>query len=207
VEIARELVELKLVPSAPEVWANASINQAGDHIARGELEEAGALLAPLHAHIEDEADTSMMWRYRLHLADAEARLALARGAPDVALRLAREELAGARQHGARKLEARAQELGARALVVLGERAEAEAELGEAAAVAAAIGYAPVRWRTLALESVLARRAGDGARAERSAAAVRSLTAELAAGLPETRLRLALAGLGERLAADPLGEIR
>jgi tetratricopeptide (TPR) repeat protein len=77
-EIAQEMVELKLVPSAPEVWANASINQAGDHIARGELEEAGALLVRLRARVEDESDPWMMWRYRLNLLDAEARHALAR---------------------------------------------------------------------------------------------------------------------------------
>jgi tetratricopeptide (TPR) repeat protein len=206
-EIAHEMVELKLVASAPEVWANASINQAGDHIARGEHEEAGSLLGRLRARVEDESDLAMMWRYRLNLLDAEARHALARGTPDVALGLARQELDGARRHQARKLEARAQELSARALLVLEQRPEAEAELRAASAIAVEIGYAPVRWRTLALDSVLARRGGDGARAERSAAAARFLTAELAAGLPEPRLRHALAGLGERLAADPLGAMR
>ena len=203
-EIAREMVELKLVPSAPEVWANASINQAGDHIARGELEEAGELLAGLHAHIEAESDPWMMWRYRLHLLDADARLALALGEPGAALRLAQQELAGARRHHARKLEARAQELAARALVVLEQRPEAEAALAAASATAAEIGYAPVRWRTLALEAALARRSGDAARAERAAAATRALTGGLAAALPEPRLERALRSLGERLAADPLG---
>ncbi len=206
-EIAQEMVELKLVPSAAEVWANASINQAGDHIARGELDEAGELLARLRTRVEDETDPWMMWRYRLHLLDAEARHALARGVPDAALRLAQQELAGARRHQARKLEARAQELSARALLVLEQRPEAEAELRAAGATAAEIGYAPVRWRALALDAELARRAGDGARAERSAAAARALTAELAVALPDARLRQALTGLGERLAADPLGGAR
>jgi tetratricopeptide (TPR) repeat protein len=205
-EIAHEMVELKLVPSAPEVWANATINQAGDHIARGELEEAGELLVRLRARVEDEPDTSMLWRYRLHLLDADARHALALGRPDAALGLA-QQLAGARQHRARKLEARAQELGARVLLVLERRPEAEAELLAASATAAAIGYAPVRWRALALEAELARRAGDGPRAERARAGTRALTADLAAGLPEARLGRALRGLDERLAADPLGAPR
>jgi hypothetical protein len=206
-EIAHEMVELKLVPSAPEVWANASINQAGDHIARGELGEAGELLARQRTRIEDESDVWMLWRYRLHLFDAEARLALALGRPEAALGLGRQELAGARQHRARKLEARAHEVCARALLVLEQRPEAEAALAAASATAAAIGYAPVRWRALALEAELARRAGDGARAERARAATRALTADLAAGLPEARLQRALQGLGERLATDPLGALR
>jgi class 3 adenylate cyclase/tetratricopeptide (TPR) repeat protein len=206
-EIAHEMVELKLVASAVEVWSNATINLAGDHLARGDFGAADELLARVRTRVEDESDPWMRWRYRLHLLDAEARLALARGAPEVALGLAREELDGARRHKARKLEARAQELAARALLVLEQRPEAEAELRAATATATAIGYAPVRWRALAIESALARRSGDGARAEQAAAAARALTAELAAGLPETRLRRALAGLGERLAADPLGTLR
>jgi hypothetical protein len=91
--------------------------------------------------------------------------------------------------------------------VLDRRPEAEAELRAAAAIAAEIGYAPVRWRALALDSVLARRAGDRARAERSAAAALDLTGRLAAALPDARLQHALTGLGERLAADPLGAPR
>jgi tetratricopeptide (TPR) repeat protein len=206
-EIAQEMVELRLVPSAPEVWANASINQAGDHIARGDLEEAGEMLALIRGRVEADQDPWMLWRYRLHLLDAEARLALARGRPEDALTRVDAELEGARRHQARKLEARAQELRARALLVIDRRPEAEAALREAYTVAESIGYAPVRWRALALESELARRAGDSPRAERQAAATRALTGELAAPLTDERLRRALVSLGERLAADPLGEMR
>jgi len=161
----------------------------------------------MRVQVDGEHNLWMLWRYRLHLLDAEARLALARGRPEDALARVDTELEGARRHQARKLEARAHELRGRALLVIDRRPEAEAALLEAQAVAEAIGYAPVRWRVLALESELARRAGDGPRAEHSAAATRALTSELASPLPDSRLRKALVSLGERLAADPLREMR
>jgi class 3 adenylate cyclase/tetratricopeptide (TPR) repeat protein len=206
-ELAQEMVELKLVPGAPEVWANASVNLAGDRIARGELSEAGELLAEVEERVAAESDPWMLWRYQLHLLDAQARLALAAGRAEHALAFVGRELDGARRHRARKIEARAEELRARTLIRLERTHDAEQALYAARSTAEAIGYAPVRWRCLALESVLAARAGEAGRAEGLAAGVRGLTAALAAALPDARLRRGLARLGERIAGDPLGELR
>ena len=145
----------------------------------------------------------MLWRYRLHLVDAEARLLLARGDAPAALRAAEGELAGARAHGARKLEARALELRGRALLTLDERPEAEAALREAAALAEAIGYPPVGWRAWALAGELARREGDAAGAARAAARVRAATERTAGALQDADLARELLTLGARLAEDPL----
>jgi tetratricopeptide (TPR) repeat protein len=156
-EMARELEELQLVAGAPEIRGNASINLAINHLVLGDAGAAEAHLAPVRAHVESTGDPWMVWRYRLHLLDAEARLALVRGEADRAWTLAAQELEGAQQHGARKLEARALELNGRALLALDRREDSEAALLDAISVAAELGYRPVQWRSFALLSELARR--------------------------------------------------
>jgi hypothetical protein len=64
----------------------------------------------------------------------------------------------------------------------------------------------VVWRSLSLLAELARRAGDGPRHARLAGEARALVEGLAAAVPDAE-RGALRGLGERLAADPLGAYR
>ena len=199
---ARAMVQLALVPGAPELYGNASINLARNRIALGDVAAAADLLAEVREQVDGESDPWMLWRYRLHLVDAEGRLLLAQGDPDAARAAAERQLAGARGHGARKLEARALELLGRTQLALDRRSEAEATLRDAVALAEGIGYRPVCWRAAALEAELARREGDGDRAERGAAWVRASTEELAGSLAHPDLAGDLRGLGVRLAADP-----
>ena len=205
--LAAEMVDLGLIAGAPEILANASINLAVNQIAMGRLDESLAQLEPIRDALEREGSPWMRWRYSLHLLDAFARWRLARREPEQALALALEELAGARRHGARKLEARALELRGRALVWLERHEEAEQGLEEALCLGRELGYPPVVWRALSLHSELARRAGDPVRAEHCADESRRIVEGLAAGLREEPIRARFGSLGEALASDPLGAYR
>jgi tetratricopeptide (TPR) repeat protein len=206
-DLAREMVELGLVPGAPELYANAAVNLAGNLTALGDLDGASEQLAPIQAQLDSDDDPWMRWRYSLHLLHGLARVHLARGEPERALAASDAELAGARRNVAKKLEARALELRGRALLVLDRRDEASGALREALAVAGQIEYPPVLWRALSLSGELARRAGDTAVAERRFGEARSLVEAKAHAVPEPGLQREFRSLGERLVTDPLGAHR
>jgi tetratricopeptide (TPR) repeat protein len=206
-DLARELVSGGLLPGAPELHGNASINLACNRIGEGELGAAAELLAPIREELSQPGDPWMRWRYGLHLLDAEARLALARGDAEGALASAQAELSGARRHGARKLELRALELRGRARLVMDLRDEAEADLRAALSPAQELGHPPVRWRAHSLLAEVARRNGDVGRARAEAAQVQAIVESLAGGLREEPMRRRFRALGQRLVADPLGAWR
>jgi class 3 adenylate cyclase/tetratricopeptide (TPR) repeat protein len=181
----------------PEIRANAEINLALNDLELGDLDGAGSRLEPLAAEYARPGDPWMRWRLELHLHDAAGRLALARRDPAAALAHADGELAGARRHRARKLEARALELRGRALLAEDRREDASVALGEALTVAGAIGYPPTQWRALRLLGEIARRAGRPADAQIHAARRRALVEPLANALPDDlrRALYATAGVG------------
>jgi tetratricopeptide (TPR) repeat protein len=205
--LAGEMVELGLVPGAPELYANASINLAGNRIALGDTDGALEHLEPVRADLERPGDPWMRWRYSLHVQDGLARLALARGDPERALGLIAEELEGAGRHRARKLEARALELRGRTLMTIGQPSEAHETLHQALALAQGLEYPPMIWRSESLLAELARRSGDRPEADRLAGQARGLVERLARALPEEELQRDLGALGERLVEDPLGAYR
>lgn len=207
VVLAAEMVELKLVPGAPELYGNASINLACNRIALADLDGAEEILTPLQEQIVTTEDPWMRWRYELHFLDATARLALARHDPENALDLLDRELAGAQRHNAHKLEARALELRARALIHLDRRPEAEEALRQAVVVGSQIGYSPVLWRSYSLQGELARRSGDANGFRELGARARDLVSQLAPAVPDARSRREFSALGEELAADPLAAYR
>jgi tetratricopeptide (TPR) repeat protein len=206
-ELAREMMELGLVADAPEIHGNATINLACNRIALGDVDGGRELIEPIQANLNAPGDPWQRWRYGMHVQDALARVELSRGQPEQALALLDEELAAARRHLARKVEARALELQGRVLVVLGRREEAAQSLEAALEVAREIGYPPATWRSLSLLAELARRAGDRAQAERLSSEARGLVQRLAGSLPEAELRHELGALGEQLVSDPLGAYR
>jgi hypothetical protein len=149
----------------------------------------------------------MRWRYSLHLLDAQARVALARGDLDRVLALTAQEVQGARCTDSRKLEARALELRGRALVAMDLRDDAFAVLSDASRVAAAIEYPPVLWRVFSLLAELARRADDRREAEAQASRAQGLVETLACALSEAELQREFRALGERLVVDPMDAYR
>jgi tetratricopeptide (TPR) repeat protein len=206
-EVADEMLELGLVASAPEPHANATVNLAGNLIALGDLGEADEQLDRLDTEMETNDDPWMRWRYRLHRHDTCARLLIARGDPEAALLLLEAELAGAREHSAAKIEARALAARGHVLVAIDRRDEADEALDAAVRVARRIEYPPALWRALALQAELDRRRGDDGQAARRVAEVRELTGRLADALTDPALAQALRSLGGAVGDDPLGAIR
>ena len=205
--LAGELVELGLVPSAPELYANAAINLSCNRVALGDYDGALEYLDPIRKSVEQPGDPWMRWRYSLHVLDASARRELAIGEPERALVLADREIEGARRHKAAKLEARASELRGRTLLSMDRREEAEAQLRAAYELADRIMYPPVIWRSTSLLAEVARRAGDSGRAESLAVEARTRVEGVSRSLADAELRSGLASLGERLVSDPISAFR
>jgi tetratricopeptide (TPR) repeat protein len=204
--LAGEMVSLELVPGAPELYANASANLAGNRVALGDLDGALEQLEPIRADLDRDGDPWMRWRYSLHVLDGLARVDVARGAPERALELIEQELEGARSSRSQKLEARALELRGRAWVTMDSRDEAEEALRGALQVARQIEYPPVVWRSLSLLAELARRSGRTSQGDRDATEARRLVEHLSRSLPGAELQQEFGGLGERLVTDPVGAL-
>ncbi len=206
-ELARTMVEEERVAAAPELYANGAINLAGNRLELGDVDGAERALEPILDQIRSDDDPWMRWRYSLHLLDARARIALARGELDDTLLLTRQEIEGARRSRSRKLLARALELRGRALLTADRLDESEAALNEAAELSDEIRYPPTRWRSSAMLAELARRRSDDTTARFLATRTRSLASQFAQGLPTRELQHGLSSLGERLATAPLAAQR
>ncbi len=207
VTLAEEMLELDLVAGIAEIHCNASVNLACSRIAVGDVDLADELLEPVRLEHDEGVDPWMRWRWSIHLADAEARLALARGDPEAALRHTEAEVEAARRNSARKLVARGLELRGRACLVMDDRDAAEASLREALEEAEAIGYPPAMWRAAALLGELAERTGDGSGADRARALSRSRLEAAAGTLGDEEIRRRLQDFGARLLEDPLATCR
>ena len=205
--LADVMVELELVPGAPELYANASINLAGNCTASGDLDGALEHLDPIRAKLAVAGDPWMRWRYGLHVLDGLARVALAQRDPERAAVLAHEEIEGARRHRARKLETRALELRGRALIIGDRPREGQQTLREALQVATEIQYPPATWRALSLLGELATRYGNRSEGAELSARACSLVESLAAPVSEAATRRGFGSLGERLVASPLEAYR
>jgi len=177
----------------PEIVSNSEINLAGNWLALGDVGRASGYLEPIRAALASPGDPWMRWRYALHAIDVGGRIALAAGRPEEALAAASEEAAGACQHRATKLEARALVLRGGALVAMDRRAEAEGALREAVRVAESIEYPRAAWEALRLLAEVKRRAGAVAEAERVLARRRVLVEAAAGSLPDAELRRVLVG--------------
>lgn len=204
VEVAEEMLQLDLVAGTEEIHCNASINLACNRMALGEPDAADAGLEAVRRESAEGKDPWMRWRWTIHLDDVEARLAVARGDPETAVRYADAEIAAARDFDAPKLVARGLELRGRACLMMDDRDGAEECLRVGLQSADAIAYPPAAWRAMALLGELARRSGDGAEAERCEAEVARRVEAAAATLEDETLRRRVRSLGRGLAEDLLG---
>jgi class 3 adenylate cyclase/tetratricopeptide (TPR) repeat protein len=205
--LAREMVDLDLVAGAPELYANAAINLAGNLIALGEPAAAQEQLAAIEEQLETDDDPWMKWRWSLHLLDTTARLALSRGDAETALAKVETELLGTRQRPVLKLEARALELRGRVLLTMDRRDEAVASLSEALELARRIEHPPVAWRALSLLGEVADRNGLNDAQAQCFAELRRLAGSKASSIPRDELRSEFRGLIDRLISDPMGSYR
>jgi tetratricopeptide (TPR) repeat protein len=206
-DLAREIVDLGLVAGAPELYANASINLAGNLTALGEPEAASDQLAVIQEQYDTDEDPWMRWRWSLHLLDALARVDLVRGEAEAALAKIDLEIAGAREKVVRKIEARALELRGRTLVFMDQREEAEDALRAALEIARQIEHPPVAWRALSLLGEVARRRGQTEITERYFAEVDDLIESKAPSIPRDELRSEFRAMAKQLVTDPLAAYR
>jgi tetratricopeptide (TPR) repeat protein len=204
---SQELVELGLVAGAPELYANAAINLAGNLNTLGETGGAAEQLARIQAQLDASDDPWMEWRYAIHLFDAQARLHLTRGELDRGLERAEQALRGAASASSAKLEARALETRGRLLLAMDRRDEAEPGLHQALELARSIGHPPVLWRAASLLAEVARRRGRAEETERWQAETLRCVEHIEQGLPGSELRSGLRDLGHLLITDPLASHR
>jgi len=206
-DLAREIVDLGLVAGAPELYANAAINLAGNLIALGEAEAAAEQLQAIQEQYDTDEDPWMRWRWSLHLLDSTARLALFRGDAELALDRVDAEIAATRKRRVDKIEARAYELRGRILLSMDQRAEAETSLREALDLSTRIEHPPVAWRSLSLLGEVAKRNGQKDAAQEHFAELRKLVESKAPSIPRDVLRREFRGLADRLVNDPLAAYR
>lgn len=166
--------------------ANSLINLGLDYIA---LERLGAAASAL-----DEADDAvnksdyLRWRSATRLTLARGELALARGRSERAIQLAADALAQATSTQAVKHAQQAHDLAGRALVTLGQQADAIERLERAVALASEIEYLAGQWRSLVhLAEALARHGRVSQARERRAEAAR-IIGTIAGNLRDSKLR-------------------
>jgi len=206
-DLAREIVDLGLVAGAPELYANAAINLAGNLIALGEPNAAAEQVAAIQEQYDTDEDPWMRWRWSLHLQDMKARLALQGGDAASALAHVEAELAGTRERKLHKIRARALELHGRILLTMDRRDEAKTSLSEALELATRIEHPPVAWRAHSLLGEVAQRNEQKDTAQGHFATLRDLIEAKAPSIPKTELRSEFRGLIDRLVSYPLAAYR
>ena len=174
-----------------EIIANSEINLALNRLALGDRGGAEAIIGPLRQGIDAPGDPWMRWRFALHAMEANARLALAKGDPETALRESRQAQERAARHRAVKLEARAALSGGRALLELERRDEARAATGFAIELARRIGHPRAEHRGLLQLASIALRCGDRDEARALSAQANAVRETIAARAPDGDLRKAL----------------
>jgi class 3 adenylate cyclase len=200
-QLAEQMVDLGLVPGAPELLANAAINLAGNFTALGDFDAAEELLDRVQQMTAHDEDPWQRWRYTPHLRHGQARLALARGQVDAAYELSLAEVGAARDALAQKIEARSLEFHSRVLLAQERTGEAKTVAGQALELARRIEHPPVAWRAFAMLGEMARRAGDSEEAELQLGKARRLVEEKARTVADSDLRRQFRAMGEQLVRD------
>ncbi len=184
------LAETRAVPGFREFEISTLINLVLDCTALGHLAEAGAYLAEAQASVGRPEFGSHNWRWRTRLADARARLHLARGEITPAAAAVGELLEWAEHTRARKYLARGWLL--RAQVAKVGTPAVEADLLAARDLADTMRHFPLRHGArVALADHCARR-GEQARATGYRREAAHVLGELASALQDPALRQSLA---------------
>ncbi len=155
------------------------------YIARGEIARAASLLAEA---LTPQTPAQTLSERRLWLAQAE--LSLAQGDAAQALGIVDNVIASTPNIGTRGAGAipRLAKLRGESLIALGRYAEAEADLTAAAETAIVQGARPLLWRIHLARGRLYRATGRIVEAGAAFTTVREIVADLALGVPDTRVR-------------------
>jgi transcriptional regulator with AAA-type ATPase domain/tetratricopeptide (TPR) repeat protein len=179
----------------PGTFPNAALNLGETLLAVGDLDAARDRLEETRRYAQ--APTTSEWmrfRYSIRLAVGLGELALARGEPDRARAHAAQAIEQATRIGARKNLVKAWRLTGAIATAERRWEEAAAALGEALALAEALGNPPQLWKTHATLAALHQACGrpDAARLARDQAD--AVVARAQAGLTDPRLRDSLAAI-------------
>ncbi len=172
----------------PEIIANSEINLALNSLADGDVARAESLVAPIAESLGRSTDPWMRWRFSLHVANAQARIAIARNDLQSALQLAETQIEGARKRRAPKIEARAATLRGEVLLAMDRRDEARECLQESAGLSERIHYRRGQIATLILASDCERRDGNYNAAAEKIARAREIAQPSADSLDDEALR-------------------
>ncbi|HXJ78413.1 MAG TPA: adenylate/guanylate cyclase domain-containing protein [Candidatus Methylomirabilis sp.] len=172
-------------------------NQGVAFLARGDLDAAADALEEAH-HIVQHPPVSrwMTWRYGMHCFTTMGELALARGDLDAATGLAEQSLTIAVATRSRKYESRARRLAGEAAAACRRWDDAERALGDALAVAQAIGEPRQTWKTRVALARLDQARGRPDGAYRHYHAASELVERILAGVHEPGLRRGLEASAE-----------
>ena len=174
----------------PEIIANSRINLALNFLDTKKIEDCQRELEPLRLGVEQN-DVFMRWRYRLHLTNARARVALAQGRFDEVLSLSAHEDALARKHAAPKLQVRALLLQGQALLGQDFNERAVDAFTRARHLADSIEYHSGLWRSLGWEATARLRLGETENTQRLQARARTLLATTLSRLEGAELQSSL----------------
>ena len=172
----------------PEIIANSAINLALNHLEAGQIDLAEELVDPIASDLQASTDPWMRWRFTLHVANAQGRIAIARNDLETALDLSSRQIEGAQLHRAPKIEARAITMRGQVLLAMDRRDDARQSLTEAAGVAERIRYGRAAAEILRLASETDRRDGRSDEATEKAAKAMAIVERCAQSLEDEGLR-------------------
>jgi hypothetical protein len=187
----------QLVPGFREIEISTLINLVLDCTALGRLEEAGSYLAESQKDLGRPEFGSHNWRWSLRLADARARLQLARGETDGAAESIESLLEQVERLEARKYTVRGLALRAQIHLIKSSSSEAVADLLAARRQADSICYLPAQVETRLGLNQLYRQMGSVDLAEQNHAEASRLVAALDRQLHNPELRFSFErGIGK-----------
>ncbi len=134
----------------PEIIRNAEINLGDYYLLLGDIDQAQQYLEKVYRDSQQRGkwgEESMKWRYMQHCCHSLEELCLTKGDAEKALKFAEECLQLAEPTESRKNIVKGWRLQGQAFCAQGRRAEAEAVLQKALALAQEIGNPPQLWKT------------------------------------------------------------
>jgi hypothetical protein len=187
----------QMVPGFREVEISTLINLVQDCTALGRLEEAEAYLSESQKDLGRPEFGSHNWRWSLRLADARARLQLARDDLDEAAKSVASLLEQAKRLEARKYTVRGLALQAHIHLETSSNSSAEADLLAARRLADILCYLPSQVETRISLGKLYRQTGTGDLAEQNLTEASRLVEALDKQLNNPELRLSFRrGMGK-----------
>jgi class 3 adenylate cyclase/tetratricopeptide (TPR) repeat protein len=204
IQYNKEGAEVSYQLGEPEIIRNAEINLGDNYLLPGDTEQAQQYLEKVYRDSQQSGkwgEEWMKWRYSQHCCHSLGELWLTKGDADKALRFAEECLQLAEPTESRKNMVKGWRLQGQAYCMQGRRAEAEAVLQKALALAQEIGNPPQLWKTYQALGELYEHQGATDRARSAYATALEVIEGVASRLQDQEIKQTF------LSARPVQEIR